>query len=401
MKRIILLTLLVVAGTMIIWSQVPQAMNYKAIAKDDWGVALPSKTITLRFTILEGSGNGPIVYQEVHTTATNKFGLMDVEIGKGTPVMSSFDQIDWSTGVYYIQIEMDPKGGSDFRLEDPAHQLLSVPYALFAGTSENFTETDPYFTTSPSFVITSNDIDNWESAFAWGNHAGLYKPVEYIPGWSEIIDKPTFATVATSGSYNDLNNKPIINGSETKVTAGTNVTITGVGTDASPYVINSNGGGSHYIGESYGGGIVFYVYDKGQHGLIAATVDQSTGIRWHSGSSTNTMAYADGVGAGKANTAIIIANQGYGDGATYAARVCNEYSVTVNGVRYGDWYLPSSFELDLLYLRKSVVGGFENIGYWSSTEGELSYVWGQSFGSGYPFYNSKGNTYCVRAIRAF
>lgn len=124
MKRIILLALLVVAGTMIIWSQVPQAMNYKAIAKDDWGVALPNKTITLRFTILQGSGTGSIVYQETHTTTTNKFGLMDVEIGKGTPVMFSFNSIDWSTGVYYIKIEMDPNGGTNFRLEDPAHQLL-------------------------------------------------------------------------------------------------------------------------------------------------------------------------------------------------------------------------------------------------------------------------------------
>ncbi len=32
---------------------------------------------------------------------------------------------------------------------------------------------------------------------------------------------------------------------------------------------------THYIGESYGGGIVFYVYDNGQHGLIASTADQS------------------------------------------------------------------------------------------------------------------------------
>ena len=39
----------------------------------------------------------------------------------------------------------------------------------------------------------------------------------------------------------------------------------------------------HFIGESYGGGIVFYVYDNGQHGLIAATADQSTGIQWYNG----------------------------------------------------------------------------------------------------------------------
>ena len=65
--------------------------------------------------------------------------------------------------------------------------------------------------------------------------------------------------------------------------------------------------GTHYIGESFGGGIVFYVYDNGKHGLIAATSDQSRGIRWNGGLNkyTNTRARADGVGAGLKNTAII------------------------------------------------------------------------------------------------
>lgn len=229
MKKILLLAI-ILAGSMIIWSQVPQAMTYKAIAKDDWGVALPNKTITLRFTILEGSGTGSIAYQEIHTTTTNKFGLMDVEIGKGTPVTGSFDLIDWSSGIYYIQIEMDPNGGSNFRLEDPAHQLLSVPYALFAESS-NFTETDPFFTSSPSsgiwnsdifnwntafswgnhanegylksfsetdpifllhpaHIIASEDINNWNTAFDWGDHTGLYKPLTWMPAWNEITENP-------------------------------------------------------------------------------------------------------------------------------------------------------------------------------------------------------------------
>ena len=162
----------------------------------------------------------------------------------------------------------------------------------------------------------------------------------------------------------------------------------------------------HTIGESYGGGIVFYVYDNGLHGLIAATADQSTGMRWYAGTNTNTMAMADGVGAGKANTAIIIASQGYGDGATYAARVCNEYSVTVNGVTYGDWYLPSKYELSLLYYKQSIVGGFPfNEDYWSSTECDSGNAWLQNFyvGGGGWACNLKSltsNMY-VRAIRAF
>jgi hypothetical protein len=158
----------------------------------------------------------------------------------------------------------------------------------------------------------------------------------------------------------------------------------------------------HSIGDSYGGGIVFYVYDNGRHGLIASTSDQSTSIRWYAGNYTNTMAFADGVGAGKANTAIIIGNQGFGDGATYAARICNEYSVTVGGVTYGDWYLPSEFELNLLYLQKTVVGGFANSSYWSSTEVNNYAAWFQSFANGSQYgYGSKYYTFYVRAVRAF
>jgi len=159
----------------------------------------------------------------------------------------------------------------------------------------------------------------------------------------------------------------------------------------------------HTIGESYGGGIVFYVYDNGKHGLIAATADQNGGatIRWYGGSYTNTRARADGVGAGLKNTAIIIANQGPVDGNAFAATVCNEYSVTVGSVTYGDWYLPSKYELNLLYLQKGVVGGFAVNYYWSSTEGSNNSAWLQLFFFGDQYDYDKSNTYYVRAVRAF
>ena len=150
----------------------------------------------------------------------------------------------------------------------------------------------------------------------------------------------------------------------------------------------------------------FYVYDNGQHGLIAATSDQSTGIRWYGGSNTNTRARADGVGAGLKNTAIIIAVQSgtYSpayDGSAFAATVCNEYSVTVDGVTYGDWYLPSKIELNLLYLQKSVVGVWGPY-YWSSTEYDDTNAWGQDFFLGNQVNDVKyDNTYYVRAVRAF
>jgi hypothetical protein len=160
-------------------------------------------------------------------------------------------------------------------------------------------------------------------------------------------------------------------------------------------------GSTHAIGDSYGGGIVFYVYDGGRHGLIAATSDQSNNIRWYGGTNTNTRARADGVGAGLKNTAIIIANQGPVDGNNFAATLCNEYSVTVNGVTYGDWYLPSKHELNLLYLQKTVVGNFTTGTYWSSTEISATQVWVHVFFNGDVYESDKYYIISVRAIRAF
>jgi hypothetical protein len=163
---------------------------------------------------------------------------------------------------------------------------------------------------------------------------------------------------------------------------------------------------AHYIGEGYGGGIVFYIYNNGLHGLIAATADEATSvIRWYGGSYTNTCARGDGIGAGLKNTAIVIANQGPIDGATFAARVCNEYSVTVGTTTYGDWYLPSKFELNLLYQELNVIGGFTTSSayYWSSTEFDANHVWIQSFINGSQGTDDKNqpNFKYVRAIRSF
>ncbi|SDC84416.1 Lcl domain-containing protein [Williamwhitmania taraxaci] len=203
---------------------------------------------------------------------------------------------------------------------------------------------------------------------------------------------------ATTTADDYIKNKPIIptaaDGSETKVTAGTNVTVTGAGTTVSPYVVNATGATALTIGQSYQGGIIFWLDATGQHGLIAATADQSTGIQWYNGTSTVTNAVRDGIGAGKFNTERIIANQGEG---AYAAQICANYQ----GGNYGDWYLPSNYELNLLFSQKVVVGGFANASYWSSSENGNGYAWRQYFANGSQSYGGKSLADYVRAVRAF
>jgi hypothetical protein len=156
----------------------------------------------------------------------------------------------------------------------------------------------------------------------------------------------------------------------------------------------------HYVGESFGGGIVFYVDGTGQHGLIAATADQSTGIQWYNGNFTTTGATATAIGTGLANTTAIISSQI--NTGSYAAKLCADYSLTVDGFTYTDWYLPSKDELNQLYLNRVAIGGFANNVYWSSTEFDSNLAWSQYFENGVQYNFNKNRTYYyVRAVRAF
>ena len=166
--------------------------------------------------------------------------------------------------------------------------------------------------------------------------------------------------------------------------------------------------GAHYLGESFGGGIVFYVYDNGKHGLIIAPEDQSTGINASTFTSSNccttTNAFRDGVNAGMSNTERIIISQGSG---SYAASLAANYK----GGGYGDWYLPSIAEMKLIILNSQyIMGTFINSVdkfkiYWSSNENPSN---NKQYWSNYLILDS-GNYIAkysnpsirVRAIRAF
>ena len=113
----------------------------------------------------------------------------------------------------------------------------------------------------------------------------------------------------------------------------------------------------YQVGDFAQGGVIFSVDASGEHGLVCAKNDQSAGIKWSAGSVGNTPARGDGPGAGAMNTIIIITSQAaLGDnGDTTAARLCNELQIFEGGISYGDWYLPSKDELNLMYLNKAII----------------------------------------------
>jgi len=175
---------------------------------------------------------------------------------------------------------------------------------------------------------------------------------------------------------------------------------------------------SYQVGDLAEGGIVFYVDETGEHGLVAAMEDLTegatdpngfgfNGYEW--GCMSEDVSGADGqdLGTGYQNTMDIV-SQGCvtQNGGITAAQAALD--VEVNG--YIDWYLPSIDELNEMYNTigpgglESNIGGFEisvNSYYWSSSKINNMTAWGVYFDNGDTELSSKNNARSVRIIRAF
>lgn len=293
-------------------AQVPEKVSYQMLIRDSGNEIVSGQAIGVKVCLLQGSSSGTAVYEETHVQTTNASGLLSLEIGTGTSSGSSFSSIDWSSGTYYIETQVDLSGGTTYSISATS-QLLSVPYALHAKTVEN------------------------------------------------------------------LN--------------------------------------TYQIGDAALGGTVFWVDETEQHGLVCANTDQDNdGIQWDDGTDgyTSTFAMGDGVYAGKMNTQIIVAvltGSANVNNNSYAAHLCHQLNTATDiDDGYGDWYLPSLYELTLLYNAHLTTNSSDSFTpleqkvYWSSTENPDNKAQAARvhfLGGGISFTASKSNSYKVRAIRAF
>lgn len=115
-------------------AQAPQSFNYQAVARDAAGAVISNQAVSFRISLLQGSSTGTSVFTETHNVNTNQFGLVNFAIGSGTLLNGSFSTINWANGPYFVQIEIDITGGSNY-VSMNTTQLLSIPYALYAETS--------------------------------------------------------------------------------------------------------------------------------------------------------------------------------------------------------------------------------------------------------------------------
>ncbi len=115
-------------------AQPPQAFNYQAVAFDNSGNPLLNQNVGLKISILQQDMSLFPVYTESHFLQTNFSGVFNVQVGTGNVIFGNFEDINWGEAAFFIQLEIDVTGGTNYQLLGTS-QLMSVPYALYAGSS--------------------------------------------------------------------------------------------------------------------------------------------------------------------------------------------------------------------------------------------------------------------------
>ena len=126
-----LYTFLLALTTAVVFAQIPQGFTYQAIAFNAAGSPVINGNVSVRISILNNAASGTNLYTETHSKTTNSKGLINLNIGQGTPVSGTFSGINWAVNSKFIKVEIDPAGGTNYTSVG-TNQLMSVPYAMTA-----------------------------------------------------------------------------------------------------------------------------------------------------------------------------------------------------------------------------------------------------------------------------
>jgi hypothetical protein len=153
MKRVCLLFAFFIITINVI-AQSPQKMSYQMVVRNSSNVLIANQVVGVKISLLQGSATGTAVFVETHAPTTNANGLASLVIGDGTAVTGIFANVDWANGPYFIKTETDPTGGTNYTITGTS-QLMSVPYALYAGSTQNLGKTH---------LIISGELTDTEAA---------------------------------------------------------------------------------------------------------------------------------------------------------------------------------------------------------------------------------------------
>lgn len=309
MKKILILLISLLSFSL--YAQAPQGLNYQATVRNSSGNLITNQNVYFRFNIMQNSATSVPVYTETHYVPTDDLGQVNCVIGQGTATIGTFSQIDWSSGTYFLGIELNIGSGY---LAMGTTQFLSVPYALYAGN------------------------------VAGGNSLGLYEVLQNGNGATRTLT-PTNTNGISLNVYGGNTSGTLYCGINSTITGynGFNRAVQGVSAGGSStdnegilgYAVNSS---SDNIGV-YGFGDGNYAqYSTGVKGVAAVGVE-SYGIEGRAGGASSRNHGVGGIAISAAPSAVI--NTGvYGgaansEGFNYCVWGGSDNGSTTNGTTIG------------------------------------------------------------------
>lgn len=139
------------------YAQSPEMLNYQAVLRNNSGDLIVDKSVDVEISIIDNNADGDVLFTESHTKTTNAYGIVNLVIGTGTPILNEFSDIDWAADKRFVGVKVDVGSG----LTDlGAFQLLSVPYALHANSASNLGSENIYIPQSDTLFAVKDHEGN-------------------------------------------------------------------------------------------------------------------------------------------------------------------------------------------------------------------------------------------------
>jgi hypothetical protein len=316
-------------------AQAPQAFKYQAVVRNATGQVLANQNVGLKIDLIQFN----TVYSETHAVTTNAFGLVNLNVGRGTAQFGQFNMVHWEQQPIFIQLSLDATGGSNYEIMGFS-ELLSVPYALYAANAAGSSSLPADAQTGD---IVYYDGTTWQRLPAGAAGTLLTMGADGKPFWKLPPQLDSLLKVT-------MTNGDVIYVSPT---------------DNSTGVI-------------WGG---YEIYD-----VFAVPNFQ-------------TVAAANSDFNGEAHTTAIVSQLGHHNGIPYAAKLCAD----LMAYGFDDWYLPAAGELHEIYLNLGPDGNSQITSgiYLSSSEHFFgaTLAWVQLFATGFQYGYPKDALFQCRCIR--
>lgn len=111
-----------------------QGFYYQTALRDAQGKIISEEQIDFKVSIISGSISGPVHYAESHNTQSDYYGIVSFNIGEGSVLTGQLGNIDWSSEIYFVKLEMDREGDNGY-IDLGTTQILAVPMANYANVA--------------------------------------------------------------------------------------------------------------------------------------------------------------------------------------------------------------------------------------------------------------------------